>query len=669
STAAPGRKKNYRDAPPKPDYKKINKKKRKSNVRAMVKDEDVNKAIKDTLAKMGGTNAPSGRNKNKLKRKVQREEKDAIVQEEKLIQAKIIEMTEFVTTADLASLMNINPNEIILKCMELGLMVTLNQRLDKDTITLIADDYEYEVKFLDTKAIQEIDDEEDPESSLQTRSPIVTVMGHVDHGKTSLLDYIRHENVVAGEAGGITQHIAAYSVKVTDGKKITFLDTPGHEAFTAMRARGAQVTDLVILIVAADDSVMPQTVEAISHSLAANVPIVVAINKVDKPDARPERIKQQLADQNILIEEWGGKYQCVEISAKKGTNVDQLLEKILIEAEMLELKANPDRKARCAVIEAHMDKGFGPVATIIVEKGTLEIGDPFVSGIHAGKVRAMFSDAGKKIKKVGPANPVFTVGFDGVVEAGDILAVVNSDTEARTLANERHQLRREQEFRQIHHLTLDDISAQIQLGGVKELPLIIKGDVSGSVEALSDSLLKQSTDEVKVNIIHKGVGPITETDVTLAMASKAVIIGFQINPTPKARLLADNEAVEIRLYSIIYDCINEIHLALEGLLTPELKEEIVSTVEIRRVFKTSKTGSIAGCYVLSGKISRNAKVRLLRDGLEVYNGKVHSLKREKDDVKEVEKGFECGVLLDGFNKIEEGDIHESYKLVEIRRTL
>lgn len=650
----------------KPDKKR----KRKKSVREMIKDEDVEAAIKKTLAGME-TSGPgtSSRAKMRQKKKAEREEKELKKIEEQEHEAQILELTEFVTTSDLANLMQVTANDIIMKCMELGLMVSINQRLDKDTLILIADDYGFEVQFLDEKAVQSLDDVEDDDEDLEPRSPIVTIMGHVDHGKTSLLDYIRHSSIVAGESGGITQHIGAYRVDCGNRKYITFLDTPGHEAFTAMRARGAQVTDIVILVVSADDSVMPQTIEAISHAQAAHVPIVVAINKIDKPDAQPDRIKQQLADHNILVEDWGGTYQSVEISAKQGTNIDILLEKILLESEMLELKANPDRLARATVVEANMDKGLGSVSTVIVQKGTLKVGDSFIAGVHSGKIRAMFDERGRKVEEAGPTIPVRAIGFDGLPEAGDILAVVSTDSEAKAISNQRSQRKREQEFRQVHHVTLDDISAQIQVGGVKDLNLIIKADVSGSVEALSDSLLKLSTDEVRVDILHKGVGSITETDIMLAAASSAVIVGFHISPTAKARKAAEAEKVDIRLYSIIYDCINEIRMALEGLLTPDTAEEITSTVEIRKIFKISKTGVIGGCHVTSGKITRNDRVRVLRDGLPVFKGTLHSLKREKDDVKEVDAGYECGIMLEGFQDIQEGDIIEGFKIVEIKRSL
>jgi len=645
-------------------------KKKRISIRELISEEDVDKALKETLAGIVETHK-SQRAKLRQKKKAEREEREQKYQEELELQSKILEITEFVTTGDLANLMKVNPNEVILKCMGLGLMVTLNQRLDKDTITLIADDFGFEVRFIDDKAIQviEAEDIDDLPDTLVPRPPIVTVMGHVDHGKTSLLDYIRKTQVVAGEAGGITQHIGAYRVILDENKSITFLDTPGHEAFTAMRARGAQVTDIVVLVVAADDAVMPQTLEAINHAQAANVPIIVAINKIDKPDAKPERIKQQLSEHNILVEDWGGKYQCVEISAKKGINIDLLLEKILLEAELLELKANPNRHAKGTIVEANMDKGLGAVATLIVQKGTLKIGDPFVSGLSYGKVRMMFDERENKIEAAGPSMPVRVTGFDRLPEAGDIFMVVESESQARQIANERLRLKREQEFRQTRKMTLDDISREISLGGVKELNLIIKADVSGSVEALSDSLSKQSTEEVRVVIIHKGVGAISESDIMLAIASKAVIIGFQVSPSANARKLAEKEKVDIRLYNIIYDAINDVRLAVEGLLSPELVEEITATVEVRRVFKISKLGYVAGCFVKEGKINRNDRVRVLRDGLTVYNGTIHSLKREKDDVREVDTNFECGIMFQNFNDVEVGDIIQAYKINEIKRTL
>jgi translation initiation factor IF-2 len=652
-------------APEKDDKKK---RKRKKSIRETISQEDVDRAIRETLSGMdsGGS---SQRNRMRLKRKAEREEKEMKIKEDKAIEDQILKLSEYVTTSDLASLMGISPSEVIMKCMELNLMVTINQRLDKDTISMIALDYGYDVEFLDQKQVLSVEEDIDPIETLKPRAPIVTIMGHVDHGKTSLLDHIRSANVVAGEAGGITQHIGAYSVELPNGKSITFLDTPGHEAFTAMRARGAQVTDIVVLVVAADDSVMPQSIEAISHAKAAKVPIVVAINKVDKIDSNPDRIKQQLADYGVLVEEWGGNHQAVEISAKFGKNIDTLLEKILLEAEILELKANPDRLCKGVVIESNMKQGFGAVATVIIQRGTLKVGDPFVAGFHSGKVRALLDEREKRVDSVGPADPILVVGFDGLPESGDSFMSTGSEIEAREIANERKKLRREQELRQTKLVTLDQISAQIQLGGVKELNLVIKGDVTGSVEALSDSLQKLSTEEVKVQILHKGVGTISETDVMLAAASGAVVIGFSVNPSAKARKAAESEQVDIRLYNIIYDCINEIQLALEGLLAPEYKEEITSTVEVRKTFKISRLGVIAGCYVLSGKITRNDKIRVRRDGFVQFEGGISSLKRGKDDVKEVDTAYECGIQVDGYNELQESDIIESFKLVEIKRKL
>lgn len=630
---------------------------------------DVNKAIRQTLSGIDDRRSGAGRSKIKLKKRQVREEKEAIRQEEAAREKSILKLSEFVTTGDLANMMRVSAAEIIMKCMGLGLMVSINQRLDKETIELIASDYSFEVQFLGSEEELEMVEVDDAPETLKPRSPIVTIMGHVDHGKTSLLDYIRNANVVAGEAGGITQHIGAYRVEVPGGKHITFLDTPGHEAFTAMRARGAQVTDIVVLVVAADDSVMPQTLEAISHAQAANVPMVVAINKVDKPDANPDRIKQQLADQNVLVEEWGGKYQCVELSAKTGSNVDTLLEKILLEADLLDLKANPDRTARATVIEGHVDKGRGNVVTVIVQKGTLDVGDIFVCGQFAGRVRAMTDERGNKVDFATPSMPVQVTGFDGLPNAGDVLYEMESDAEAREVAGKRQQLRREQQFRGQRHMTLDDISAQIQQGGVKELRLVVKTDVSGSLEALTDSLLKLSTPEVQIRILFRSVGAISESDVMLASASGAVIVGFQVTAPAAVRKLAETEKVDVRLYSIIYDCINEVQLALEGMLTPDVKEEITATVEVRALFKISKLGTIAGCYVQSGKINRNDKVRVLRDGFEIFKGTLASLRRVKDDVREVDAGYECGINVQGFNDLTEGDIIEAYKTIEIKRKL
>lgn len=663
-----GAKKNFRPAPPK-DAKGVDKKKKKKkSIRETITEEDVTRAIRETLS--GMEDSGSGfKTKLKQKKKLEREEKEARRIEEIERESTILRLTEFVTTADLAALMGTTAAEIIMKCMSLGLMVSINQRLDKDTITLIADDYGFQVDFLDEQAAQEITDIEDAEDSLLARPPIVTIMGHVDHGKTSLLDYIRKTNVVAGESGGITQHIGAYHVDLTDGRTIAFLDTPGHEAFTAMRARGAQVTDIVVLVVAADDNVMPQTIEAISHAQAANVPIVVALNKIDKEDANPDRVKQQLADRGVLVEDWGGKYQCAEISAKKGINIEGLMEKILLEAELLNLKANPDRIARGTIIESHLDKGKGVLASVMVQKGTLKIGDAFVAGIYSGRVRAMYDERGHRVESAGPSVPVQVSGFDGAPQAGDLFAVLEQEAEARAIAIKRQQLKREQQFKQMRPITLDEISQDILRGGTKELRLIIKGDVSGSLEALSDSLQKLTRDEAKVTILHKGVGPISESDVMLAAASSAVVVGFHVSPTSQARKSAESEGVDIRLYTIIYDCINEIQMALEGLLSPEIKEEITGTAEIRQVFKISKIGTVAGCYVTSGKINRNDRVRVLRDGFPVYNSTLSALKRFKDDVREVDTNYECGMSINGYNDIQVGDIIEAYKQVEVKRKL
>ena len=565
--------------------------------------------------------------------------------------------------------MRVTVAEVIQKCMGLGIMVSINQRLEKDTIQLVADEFGFQVAFESEFTSDVLADIEDDEEMLRQRPPVVTIMGHVDHGKTSLLDYIRNANVVAGEAGGITQHIGAYEVTLADGKQITFLDTPGHEAFTAMRARGAQVTDIVVLVVAADDNVMPQTVEAISHAQAASVPIVIAINKIDKQEANVDRIKQQLAEKGVLVEEWGGKYQAVPISAKTGLNVDQLLERILLEAEVMDLKANPDRLARGVVVESELDKGKGIVATVLVQKGTLRIGDSFICGIWSGRARAMFDERVRRVEVAKPSQPVQLIGFDGIPQAGDDLVVLESEREAREISIKRQQLKREQDFRQRRTITLDDISKQIKEGQVKDLPIIVKGDVDGSVEALSDSLMKLSTGEVKVVVIHKGVGGISESDVLLAAASRAVIIGFHVRPNLNARRLSESEEVDIRLYNIIYDAINEVKSALEGMLAPSLTEQVLATVEVRDVFKISKVGTIAGCYVQDGKIVRNNKVRLVRDGLIVFDGTIASLKRFKEDVREVEQGFECGLGLEGFNDIKVGDTVEAYTIVETKRKL
>ena len=646
----------------------IKTKRRKKTRHAEVDEVEVAKAIRETLADMVDDSI-SARAAIRKKRKKEREEEELRLQEERERDKMHMKVTEFVTVGELADLMRVSVAEVIQKCMGLGIMVSINQRLEKDTIQLVADEFGFTVSFESEFTSDALVDIEDDEEDLKPRAPVVTIMGHVDHGKTSLLDYIRNANVVAGEAGGITQHIGAYEVSLDDGKQITFLDTPGHEAFTAMRARGARVTDIVVLVVAADDAVMPQTVEAISHAQAAAVPIVIAINKIDKPEANPERIRQQLSEKGVLIEEWGGKYQAVELSAKTGKNVDQLLERILLEAEVLDLKANPDRMARGVVIESELDKGKGIVATVLVQKGSLRIGDSFICGVWSGRARAMFDERGKRVEAAHPSQPVQLIGFDGIPQAGDDLVVLENEREARDISIRRQQLKREQDFRQRRMITLDDISKQIKEGQVKDLPIIVKGDVDGSVEALSDSLMKLSTNEVKVVVIHKGVGGISEGDVLLAAASGAVIIGFHVRPNLNARRLAEKEEVDIRLYSIIYDAINEVKSALEGMLAPSLSEQILATVEVRDVFKVSHVGTIAGCHVQDGKIVRNNKVRLVRDGLIVFDGNIASLKRFKDDVREVEQGFECGIALEGYNDIKTGDTIEAYTIVETKRKL
>ncbi|MGA2667394.1 MAG: translation initiation factor IF-2 [Ignavibacteria bacterium] len=630
---------------------------------------EIEEAIRETMAKIEDVGALTSRSQLRKRKRKERIEQEQKQQEEFLRSQSILQVTEFLSTAELASLMNIDVNLLIQKSLELGMMISINQRLEKDLIVLLADEFGYKVDFHKEYEVDLLADTDDPPETLVSRPPVVTIMGHVDHGKTSLLDYIRKTNVVAGEAGGITQHIGAYQVSLDSGKLITFLDTPGHEAFTAMRARGAQITDIVVLVVAADDNVMPQTIEAINHSLAANVPIVIAINKIDKPNADPLKIKTQLSDKGILVEEWGGKYQSVEIAAKKGLNIDKLLEKILLEAELLDLKANPHRNARGAVVEAELDKGKGILASILVQKGTLKMGDSFVAGVFSGKVKAMYDERGNRVETAKPSTPVQVSGFDGMPQAGDTLVVLNTERDTKEISLKRQQLKREQDFRQIKFTTLDDISKQIKEGKQVDLNVIIKGDVDGSVEALSDSLLKLGTSEVKVSVIHKGIGEISENDVLLAAASNAIIVGFSVRPNLKARKLAQSEKVDIRLHNIIYDVINEIKLALEGLLEPEKSEEVLATVEVRQTFKVPKVGLIAGCYVLDGKVVRSSKVRLLREGFTVFDGNILSLKRFKDDVREVEAGYECGISLENFNDIKVGDIIESYKIVEIKRKL
>lgn len=634
-----------------------------------ISQREIDDAIRETFAKIGEDANASARTiarRRKKKERLEQEQKDMEFAESR---RNVIKVAEFLSTAELANLMSIEPNEIIKKCFDLGMMVSINQRLDKDLIVLLAEEFGYTIEFQSEYEEDILEDIQDSEDQLKDRPPVVTVMGHVDHGKTSLLDQVRKTNVVAGEAGGITQHIGAYTVELSSGKSITFLDTPGHEAFTAMRARGGQAADIVILVVAADDSVMPQTVEAINHALAANVPIVVAINKVDKPDSNPDRIKQQLSDKGILVEEWGGKYQSVEISAKFGQNLDALLEKVLVEAELLELRANPDRLARGVVIEAKMDKGKGTVATVLVQKGTLKVGDNFIAGIYPGRVKAMFDEREHKIEEAGPSHAVQILGFDGIPQAGDTFVALDSERDIKEIAIKRQQLKREQDFRQVRFVTLDDISRQIQEGKQVELNIILKADTDGSAEALSDSLHKLTTNETKVNVIHKAIGQITESDILLAEASNAVIIGFNVRPNLNARKLAEKHEVDVRLYTIIYNVLEEVKQALEGMLAPEISEKVTATVEVREVFKVPKIGNIAGCYVQDGKVTRNTKVRLLRDGFVIFDGGIASLKRLKDDVKEVESGYECGIGLENFNDIKVGDIIEGYELVETKRKL
>ncbi|KAB2907750.1 MAG: translation initiation factor IF-2 [Ignavibacteriales bacterium] len=633
-----------------------------------IDEKEVRESIRKTMQEAEDSVISSRASLRKKKRK-ERQEIQERLDEQKRLEEKIIKVNQFMSVSELANVMNVQVSEVISKCIALGLMVSINQRIELDTITLVADEFGYEIELEEEYSDEALLDTEDDPEDLESRSPVVTIMGHVDHGKTSLLDYIRSANVVAGESGGITQHIGAYKVEVKPGHYITFLDTPGHEAFTAMRARGAQVTDIVILIVAADDAVMPQTVEAISHAQAANVPIIVAINKIDKPAANIEKIKQQLAERNVLIEEWGGRYQSVEISAKKGLNIDLLLEKILLEAELLDLKANPNREARGVVIESQLDKGRGVTATILIQKGTLRQGDIFVCGNQHGRVRAMFDERNNKLDQAPPSTPVLVLGFEGAPQAGDQFIVVETERIAREIALKRQQLKRELDSKQVKHITLDEISRQIQIGGVSELPVIVKADVDGSVEAVSDSLLKLSTEEVKVKVIHKGVGAISESDVLLANASNAIIIGFHVRPNMSARKLAETQNVDIRIYSIIYDAINEVKQALEGMLSPILSEEITATVEIRDTFKVPKVGTVAGCYVLDGKITRNDRVRVVRDGLVIFTGEILSLKRFKDDVKEVDSNYECGISIQNFNDLKVGDIIEGFKVIETKKKL
>ncbi len=632
-------------------------------------EKQIQDQVKETLARLTGGGKSKSVKHRKDKRLAASEEAQKNVEREEK-EKSIIKITEFVTANELSKLMNVNVNEVIGACMSLGLFVSINQRLDAETISIIAEEFGYSVQFISASENLDFEqEEEDDPKDLLDRAPIVTVMGHVDHGKTSLLDYVRKANVIAGEAGGITQHIGAYSVTLDNGKRIAFLDTPGHEAFTAMRARGAQVTDIAIIVIAADDNIMPQTKEAINHAQAAGVPIVFAFNKIDKEGANVDRLREELSAMNILVEEWGGKYQTQEISAKFGTNVEELLEKVLLEAEMLELKANPNKKGRGTVIESELDKGKGYVSTLLVQSGTMKVGDVLLAGCYSGKVKAMFNERGTKITEAGPSTPVSLLGLNGAPSAGDKFYVMEDEREARNIAERRLQLVREQGARTNKHITLDEIGRRLAIGDFKELNVIIKGDVDGSIEALSDSLQKLSTDQIEVNIIHKSVGQISESDVMLAAASDAIIIGFQVRPSVNARKLAEQEQIDVRLYSIIYDAIEEIKDAMEGMLAPKFEEKITGTVEIREIFKISKVGTIAGCMVQEGKIYRTSDIRVIRDGIVVYTGKLGSLKRFKDDVKEVAKGYECGLNIDKFNDIKEGDIVEAYEQVEVKQKI
>lgn len=647
-----------------------NKDRFKKSIKTVVNEEDVQKQIKETLARLSGANKKGkGAKYRRDKRESNSMRQQEMAQRER-DEENVLKLTEFVTASELATMMDVSVNQVIATCMSIGLMVSINQRLDAETINIVAEEFGYTTEYVSADVVEAIgEDEPDSEEDLMPRAPIVTVMGHVDHGKTSLLDYIRKTNVIAGEAGGITQHIGAYNVKLENGQRITFLDTPGHEAFTAMRARGAKVTDIAIIIVAADDNVMPQTIEAINHAAAANVPMIFAINKVDKPGANPEKIKETLAGMNYLVEDWGGKYQSQDISAKKGEGIAELLEKVLLEAELLELKANPNKRAVGSVIESTLDKGRGYVATVLVQNGTLHQGDVVLAGTHHGKIKAMFNERNQRIKEVKPGEPALVLGLNGAPQAGDNFNVMSSEQEAREIAGKREQLQREQSIRTKKHFTLDELGRRIALGDFKELNIIVKGDVDGSVEALADSLLKLSTENIQVNVIHKAVGAISDSDILLAAASNAIICGFQVRPTTSARKMAEKEEIDIRLYSIIYDAIEEIKSAMEGMLSPEIKEEITATVEIREVFKITKVGTVAGCLVREGKIKRGNKVRIIRDGIVVFTGELESLKRFKDDVKEVGTNYECGLNIKNYNDIRVGDMIESFEETEVKKTL
>ena len=653
---------------PSPKQGKDKKNKKKDFTKQDVTDEEVAKQVKDTLARLTQKQQKNAVRYRREKRDAEHRKMQELEDEENA-ESKVLKLTEFVTANELATMMNVPVTDVISTCMSIGIMVSINQRLDAETINLVAEEFGFTTNYVSSEVTNAVEEEEDKEEDLMPRPPIITVMGHVDHGKTSLLDYIRNTNVIAGEAGGITQHIGAYSVKMKNGKKITFLDTPGHEAFTAMRARGAQVTDIAIIIIAADDDVMPQTKEAINHAVAANVPMVFAINKIDKPGANPEKIKEQLANMNYLVEDWGGKYQSQEISAKKGVGVDELMEKVLLEAEMLELKANPNRKATGSVIESSLDKGRGYVATILVQNGTLKQGDVVLAGTHYGKIKAMFNERGQRIQKAGPAEPALILGLNGAPTAGDTFHVMPTEQEAREITSKREQLQREQGIRTQVMLTLDEVGRRIALGSFQELNIIVKGDVDGSIEALSDSLIKLSTEHIQVNVIHKAVGQISESDVSLAEASNAIIIGFQVRPSASARHLAEQEGVDIRLYSIIYDAIEQVKAAMEGMLAPIIKEENTGTAEVRQVYKISKVGTVAGAFVLNGKIHRSDKIRVIRDGIVVHTGEINALKRFKDDVKEVSTNFDCGISIVNYNDIREGDVLEAFTEIEIKQKL
>ena len=647
---------------------KKNKKKNKAAKVQELTEEEISKQVKETLARLTSKQMKKGVKYRKDKREAIHNKMQELEEEENA-ESKVLKLTEYVTANELATMMDVPVTQVIATCMQIGIMVSINQRLDAETINLVAEEFGFSTTYVSEDVSNAIEEEADAEEDLQPRAPIITVMGHVDHGKTSLLDYIRKTNVIAGEAGGITQHIGAYNVKMSNGKRITFLDTPGHEAFTAMRARGARVTDIAIIIIAADDDIMPQTKEAISHAVAANVPMVFAINKIDKPGANPEKIKEQLAAMNYLVEDWGGKYQSQDISAKKGINVDLLMEKVLLEAEMLDLKANPNRKATGSVIESSLDKGRGYVATVLVQNGTLRQGDIVLAGTSWGRIKAMFNERGKRIDKVAPAEPALILGLNGAPTAGDTFHVMETEQEARELANKREQLKREQGIRTTKRKGLEDIAHDIAVGGVKDLNLIVKGDVDGSIEALSDSLIKLSTEKIQVNVIYKAVGQISESDVSLAKASDAIIIGFQVRPSQPARRLAEQEGVDIRLYSIIYDTIEEIKSAMEGMLAPEIKEEYTGTAEVKQVYRITKVGTVAGALVTDGKIHRSDKIRVIRDGIVIHTGSINALKRFKDDVKEVGLNFDCGISIVNFNDLKEGDMLEAFTEIEIKQKL